>query len=81
MAAFRTDFNEQARIGHYTARRRFDMAWSFYPYPPGAPRDPDAPCVSHASLEEMPVLEALPYLAGVLSLPENRNHDDIGKVP
>ncbi len=72
MAALRADFEEFASVGIYTADRKKDPAWGWYPYPPTAKRDKKRPCFVYRDLRDRSVLDALDYVAGVLRLPTNQ---------
>ncbi len=74
MTGFRDDFEEFALVGVWTRKQTRDLAWSWFPYPKGAPRQPGHPPVPYAVLKEMDTFEAMDYLTGILSLPQNRGY-------
>ncbi len=72
MDRLRADFEEVADASSLTGSRQQQLCWGFYPYPRGAPID-FCP-ISYDALTEMPVLEALNFLAALLAQPENQGH-------
>ncbi len=72
MDRLRADFEEVADASSLTSLRQQQLCWGFYPYPRGAPCE-FAP-TSYDALTEMPVLEAMHFLAALLSQPENQGH-------
>ncbi len=72
MEAYRSDFEEWAKVGVYTKDRTHDLAWGWYPYPRGVKRDESNPILSYDRLTDLPVFEALRLMADTCALPANQ---------
>ncbi len=68
MERLRADFEEHANLGVYTKERFGHLEWGFYPVPSTRP---PWPVVTYRRLTDLPVLDALATLQGLLLLPEN----------
>ncbi len=68
MERLRADFEEVANIGVYTRERFSHLEWGFYPVPPTRP---PWQVITYRRLTDLPVLDALAALQGLLLLPEN----------